>query len=924
MSNESSTQHNDVQNSSGFARRDFLKYSTSTLAWIYLGGCNSASASAEATGYAIDSTVLTTRQRTVMLSQSFSSTILPKDLQNISAYDTSGYGVWSYGNALQAVLRTDIMSGGSHTLPLTNQPVKLLKFFAITDIHITDKESPSQGIYTQPAFPPYITSAYSPIMLYTTHVLDAAIQTVNALHKQDPIDFGISLGDVCNNTQYNETRWYIDVLDGKVITPSSGANVGANSIDYQKPYKAAGLDPAIPWYQVIGNHDHFWLGVTPLDVGDLRKTYISDEVIASPNPLANFPNINIYNTMPPLYYMGVLDGSTPTGKIIKAGPVVDFATPPKVVPDVKRRSLTKAQWAQEFFNTTTTPVGHGFNLVPKGQTAEFACYSFVPKSTLPIKVIVLDDTQSEYDGDTTFHTRGFLDQVRWNWLKGELAAGDAAGQLMIIAAHVPIGVENPLTSTADWYANTRSADMENAVTLSGLLAELHSHPNLLMWMAGHRHVNTVKAFVTDDATKPERGFWQVETSSLRDFPQQFRLFEMSLNSDYTISIAVTNVDPAVKEGTPAATSRKYAVATQQIVKTGLNPNNPNSDPTLDPSIKDPSIAMMDTNIYAYNAELLKQLSPSMATKMQSLLAVATDYSQPSHWLSVSNTGKSVDVFYLYPTAWKKGPTDPYICDIDNLSMLQGSASAFGRQATAFETDANIYAPYYRQLDVLYALTLDAQELDNQIAGIPTLDAVAAFDYYIKNYNHGRPFILAGHSQGAAVLANLLSGYLKDNSDVYNRMVAAYVIGHPVTQGYLDQNTHLKFANDANDTGVIISYNTQAPDVPSGGNPILSGLVGLVINPITWTRSQTTATTAEGLGSFMLDSTYKFVKVPQYADATVDIANGVLICSTADEDLLYEIVQHSLPRGVYHSFDFRFYYYNLRDNARNRIEKYLSK
>jgi hypothetical protein len=75
---------------------------------------------------------------------------------------------------------------------------------------------------------------------------------------------------------------------------------------------------------------------------------------------------------------------------------------------------------------------------------------------------------------------------------------------------------------------------------------------------------------------------------------------------------------------------------------------------------------------------------------------------------------------------------------------------------------------------------------------------------------------------------------------------------------------------------------------------------------------------------MLDSTYKFVKVPQYADATVDIANGVLICSTADEDLLYEIVQHSLPRGAYHSFDFPFYYYNLRDNARNRIEKYLSK
>ena len=44
-----------------------------------------------------------------------------------------------------------------------------------------------------------------------------------------------------------------------------------------------------------------------------------------------------------------------------------------------------------------------------------------------------------------------------------------------------------------------------------------------------------------------------------------------------------------------------------------------------------------------------------------------------------------------------------------------------------------------------------------IAGIPTLDGTAAFDYYIKHYNNGRPFILLGHSQGSTVMTNLLSG-----------------------------------------------------------------------------------------------------------------------------------------------------------------------
>jgi len=139
---------------------------------------------------------------------------------------------------------------------------KLLNFFTISDIHITDKESPNQLIYLQRLHPTLSVGAalHSGIMPYTTHVLAAAVQTVNALHKQNPIDFGLSLGDACNCTQYNELRWFIDVMDGKVITPSSGAHLGADTIDYQKPYKAAGLDKTIPWYQTLGNHDHFWIG----------------------------------------------------------------------------------------------------------------------------------------------------------------------------------------------------------------------------------------------------------------------------------------------------------------------------------------------------------------------------------------------------------------------------------------------------------------------------------------------------------------------------------------------------------------------------------------------------------------------------------------------------------------------------------------
>ncbi len=553
-------------------------------------------------GYPIDPDVQTTVQRTISPGASPATAI---DRWEISQYNQYGYGNWVYGPGLPYDKRLDIMPAAYSGSAVTKK-TKLLNFFTISDIHITDKESPNQLIYLQRLHPklPVGASLYSGIMLYTTHVLDAAVQTVNVLHnknnKANPFDFGLSLGDTCNTTQYNEVRWYIDVLDGKVITPSSGAHLGADTIAYQKPYRTAGLDKSIPWYQVLGNHDHFWMGSIPVDYSlrkDLRRSFITDEIFAAGDVLTDPRKINSRD-----YYMGVLDGSTPYGDIKYAGPVGDFASPPKVAADPDRRSLLRTEWMNEFFKTSSSPAGHGFNWTDAKNG--FACYSFVPKSNIPLKVIVLDNTQKEDDGSADIHGHGFLDQARWTWLKKELADGDAAGQLMIIAAHIPIGVEvTAPNSEMGWWT-----DPQNAVTLPDLIAELQSHPNLLMWLAGHRHLSTVKAFISPDPVNaPEKGFWQVETPSLRDFPQQFRTFEIYLNNDNTISIMTADVDPSVKEGTPAATSRKYAIAATQIV--GSWDLTTKHNPTNDPTVK-----LMPTG--SYNAELIKQLSPEMQKKMQ--------------------------------------------------------------------------------------------------------------------------------------------------------------------------------------------------------------------------------------------------------------------------------------------------------------------
>ena len=301
----------------------------------------------------------------------------------------------------------------------------------------------------------------------------------------------------------------------------------------------------------------------------------------------------------------------------------------------------------------------------------------------------------------------------------------------------------------------------------------------------------------------------------------------------------------------------------------------------------------------------------------------TDYSRPEHWLSLSGfPRKPVDVFYLYPTTYRKlAASDPTCCNINNASMLKGSPIAFNNQATAFETAGNLYAPYYRQAALTPGVTQTEEEMWKVAEGIPYSDVSAAFDYFINNFNQGRPFILVGHSQGSIQMMLLLSRYMAVNPAVYSRMIAAYVIGYPVTAQYMTANPHLKFAEGPDDLGVIISYNTQSPNMLSGESLIMGTNIGIVINPINWKRDETLAMVSESLGSYMPDSTGVYVKVPAYADARINLAQGVLICSSVDEDALSGPV---FGHGGYHMWDYPLYFYNLKENAENRVNKYFGK
>jgi metallophosphoesterase (TIGR03768 family) len=523
----------------------------------------------------------------------------PADVADYAKYGYSAYQVGAgtnYSNVPGEVQPYDKRTDLAPDYTGATNAGRLLTFFSMSDVHISDKESPAQGLYAgwTAAYGLYstgMTTCYSPVFLSMPQVLDAAVQTVNALNKKTPFDFGIALGDAINNTQYNELRWYIDVFDGKIITPSSGAHAGACSIDYQKPFKAAGLDKSIPWYQVVGNHDQFWMGFAYESVKTLQA-HVGNTVI---NVGTNMADPNIVNETG--LYMGVIDGSTPYGDVIKAGLSADFETPPMVAPDPNRRSLATLtssthNWMGEFFKTTTKPVGHGFTQA--NLDADSACYSFEPKSDIPLKVIVLDDTPK--GAGQPNYALGVLDQPRLDWLQAELQEGQDNGKLMIIAAHVPV---NPQASLDPRSAKVAQFSSSSVVSDQALLDILHTYPNLILWIAGHRHKNVVTPQPYNPAVQgqgPENSFWEVETASFLDFPHQFRTFDIRRNSDNTLSIFVTNVDPAVRAGSPAGKSLGYSVATERIY--GATPQ-----------------IVADTTSHAYNAELIIQLTPEMQAKI---------------------------------------------------------------------------------------------------------------------------------------------------------------------------------------------------------------------------------------------------------------------------------------------------------------------
>ena len=297
---------------------------------------------------------------------------------------------------------------------------------------------------------------------------------------------------------------------------------------------------------------------------------------------------------------------------------------------------------------------------------------------------------------------------------------------------------------------------------------------------------------------------------------------------------------------------------------------------------------------------------------------APDYSDKNNWLRQPKATKDVDVFYVYPTEYSDDSEGASMfADINNKDLREAWENVYQMQATAYEESANVFAPYYRQVNMASAVKLPIEQRNATFASTPKEDVFAALDYFFENLNEGRPFILASHSQGSIMQSLVLAEYMKVHPEYLKRMIAAYVIGYSITEDYLKANPHLKFAEGADDTGVIISYNTE-----EAGNEnnivVLPGAIS--INPLNWKRDETYASAEENLGGYIANEELgKMEFVPHAADAQINLERGVIITTSKAMKPMPGPVPFGM--GSFHSGDYALYYYNIKQNVATRIAAY---
>ncbi len=493
-----------------------------------------------------------------------------------------------------AVTREELIAGSR-----TPQAKLLLRFIQLTDDHIIDDDG--QAVIGASVIDPVTPQFESAMRLqeeYSDEVMNDLVGRINQCNAKFASEFSIVTGDSADLTTVAEIRRFIDNLDGtfdqmsafekacrasqtlalepvlqQACTRFTGRGVadtqavdpdptqlaymplltrmllqltnteqasltgraadGSTSLFRQTATRAPGMPQqlrcnagtqgcvnnrlATPWYIVFGNHDGYVRGTLPAELG--------------------------------INEAGLLFG--------------------------RHFMLRQSEFVREFFATKAAPgpIGHGFNHVEPARLNDandrndgyYAFNAGGGKLRMIVINTIVDGVDERIPTDMLRNPAaladGTMDREQFNWLQGQLDGAMAAKQLVMVFSH------HPDLTFAEYGTFASLVPIEvTAVELDGLLA---SYPNLIAWVAGHTHVHRVRPFKVTAGTGTNgvvtspvackqtgegacSGFWQIETASLIDFPQEQRMIEVFDNKDGTGTIRGPVLTHAFAKSKPLA------------------------------------------------------------------------------------------------------------------------------------------------------------------------------------------------------------------------------------------------------------------------------------------------------------------------------------------------------------------------------------
>ncbi len=456
------------------------------------------------------------------------------------------------------LIRDEFGSGGIAGAESARGPGRALLCLAhITDLQLADVQSPTRFEFLNAGFadPRYaeIVPVQRPQEALTWQAVDATIRTLGAVHGPAtglPLHLAVTTGDAIDNAQWNELKAFLALFDGGQVSPDSGGpdHEGVQSVHWPgdifwrpdgpgpggpdffrreygfphypgllrralREFSAAGL--SVPWLSCFGNHEALNQGVG-IQTPDLAAALTGAR---KPTGLAaDFDHdraLELFTQHPEAFLSGPFR---------------------HVTPDPLRRAISRRDFVDAHLRSGSRPFGHGF-----GERNRLDGTAYYAYDTPAVRFITLD-TNCLAGG-----AAGCLDRQQASWLESRLTEVHSAyrgsdgsevrtphqDRLVILASHHGTGTLN----------NTRGAHAgpggEPLVGAADLLALLHRFPNVVLWLNGHTHTNTVRA--RPDPADPARGFWEVTTCAVVDWPCQTRVVELLDHGEY-LSIVTTMVD----------------------------------------------------------------------------------------------------------------------------------------------------------------------------------------------------------------------------------------------------------------------------------------------------------------------------------------------------------------------------------------------